>query len=84
MQFQSNAAQAIVVYDLSQIEGRYIWSESKNEYVNKGEIITVDFNDFVVESCFTRDVIAGKFSPVDEEAKQWCKPLLELMWDAVA
>lgn len=83
MQFKSLAAQAMTVYDLANIDGKYVWTESRNEYVNAGEIITVDF-DHVIESYFTRDYLAGAFVAVDAEAQAWAKPLAELVWDAIA
>lgn len=77
MKFRSNDVQGIFVYDLSADDGSYRWSEVVKDYYNKGDIVDVDF-DVVIETHFTIDFLNGMFTPMDDEAREWAAPLLEL------
>lgn len=80
MQFRTTEVHGIFVYDMS--EG-FVWSEKVKDYYNKGDVIDVDF-DVVIETHFTSDYLNGKLVPVDDEAKAWTLPLLEMTHEVVA
>jgi hypothetical protein len=75
MQFRTTDIHGVFVYEMSDTFG---WSEKVKDYYNKGDIIDVDF-DVVIETHFTSDFLNGKLIAVDEEAKAWAAPLLEMM-----
>lgn len=75
MQFRTTEVHGVFVYELSDT---FAWSEKVQDYYNEGDVLDVDF-DVVIETHFTADFLAGKVVAVDEEAKAWAAPLLELM-----
>jgi hypothetical protein len=75
MQFRTTDVHGIFVYDMSD---SVCWSEKVTDYYNKGDVIDVDF-EVVIETHFTADFLGGKLVAVDEEAKAWAAPLLEMM-----
>jgi hypothetical protein len=75
MQFRTTDVHGLFVYDLSD---SFSWSEKVKDYYNEGDVIDVDF-DVVIETHFTADFLNGKLVAVDEEAKTWAAPLLQMM-----
>jgi hypothetical protein len=75
MQFRTTEVHGIFVYEVSD---NFAWSEKVVDYYNEGDVIDVDF-DSVIETHFTADFLNGKLVAVDEEAKAWAAPLIEMM-----
>lgn len=78
MLFRSNEVHGVFVYDLTAVGNHCQWSEKVRSYYNKGDEIDVDF-DVVIETHFTADFLRGKVEPIDQEARDWAAPLLEMM-----
>lgn len=80
MQFRTTEVHGIFVYEMTDC---FAWSEKVKDYYNEGDLIDVDF-DVVIETHFMSDYLNGKLVAVDEEAKAWAHPLLEMTHEVVA